>query len=362
MAEGQDGSSGDRGPSAGAARGLDAIADPRARELVEFALAELPKMRLADGAFCWDVAAGEGRPRGRSLRYTLICALGLARAQQAGIEVPIDPAELCTLVMDEIDSSEITIGDLGLLLWLDSRLESSSTDAIAFRLHKRIGTGFPDVEGLEVSWALIGACEAGARELCEIAGRRQLVRGATPSWLVAHHEVGRRARFPNFATQIYSVLALIRHRELDQAQRLADKLIGLQRSDGGWPWIYDVKRGSVVEPYEVYSVHQDAMVPMTFFELSQLSGEPRFREAALRGFEWMFGNNDLGAQMLDREAGIVHRSIRRKRPFDRAALYANTATAALGASALSRLKGPLELNRTDRPYHLGWLLEAWTNR
>ena len=125
--------------------------------------------------------------------------------------------------MDEIDAPEITIGDLGLLLWLDSRLGATSTDAIAFRLHKRIGPGFPDVEGLEVSWALIGACAADARELCDLASERQQVRGSTPSGLVAHNESGRRARFPNFATQIYSVYALTATGRLDAAKALADR-------------------------------------------------------------------------------------------------------------------------------------------
>jgi hypothetical protein len=342
--------------------GAAAIADPRARDLVDFALAELPGMRLADGAFCWDVAAGEKAPRGRSLRYTLICALGLARARGAGRDVPVDPDELMRLVMDEIDAPEITLGDLGLLLWLDSRLGSNSTDAIAFRLHKRIGGGFPDVEGLEVSWALIGASAADAPELCTLGRERQLARASTPSGLVAHTEGGRRARFPNFATQIYSVYALTAAGEIEAAKALADKLIALQRPDGGWPWIYDVRSGRVVEPYEVYSVHQDAMVPMTFFELSEASGEARYREAALRGFEWMFGRNDLSARMIDPKAMIVHRSIRRRRPFDRGVLYANTATALLGRPAFARVTGPLEINRTDRPYHLGWVLEAWTGR
>ena len=104
------------------------------------------------------------------------------------------------------------------------------------------------------------------------------------------------------------------------------------------------------------------MVPMTFFELSEASGDPKYREAALRGFEWMFGDNDLGADMLDREAGIVHRSIRRRSPLDRAALYVSTATARRARPSCARAKGPLELNRTDRPYHLGWVLEAWTGR
>ena len=101
-------------------------------------------------------------------------------------------------------------------------------------------------------------------------------------------------------------------RALATARRVAGRLLELQRPDGGWPWIFDAKRGAVVEPYEVYSVHQDAMAPMALLELSEVTGDPKYRDAAIRGLDWIFGQNDLDREMLDREAGILYRSIRRK--------------------------------------------------
>jgi hypothetical protein len=327
-------------------------------------------MRLADGSFCFEVEAPGLEPRGRSLRYTLICLLGLQRARAAGLAVPVDPGELQDLAMDSIDSPEMTPGDLALLLWADSRAGMGAVDAIAYRLHKRLGRELPDLEGLELSWIVIGAAEAGAWELCERALDRQLARASAPGRLFRHRDDGRRARFPNFATQIYGVLALAvaaRHgqggdRTLAVARRVAGRLLELQRPDGGWPWIFDARKGHVVEPYEIYSVHQDAMAPMAMLELSEVTGDPRYREAAVQGLEWVFGRNDLGRPMLDSEAGILYRSIRRKRGWDRGALYANTATSALRRPALAGTKGPLEVNPTDRPYHLGWILEAWAGR
>jgi hypothetical protein len=344
--------------------------DGRLAGLVGFALETLPKMRLADGAFCHEVIAPDLQPSGRSLRYTLICLLGLQRAQAAGLRVPIDPAELRDLVMDEIDSPEMTAGDLALLLWADARTGLSAADAISYRLHKRLGARMPDLEGLELSWVVIGAAEAGAYELCDRALERQLERGGSPGRLFRHRDTGRRSRFPNFATQIYGVFALaIAARNghggdaaLAMARRVAGRLLELQRDDGGWPWIYDTERGTVVEPYEIYAVHQDAMAPMALFELSEVTGDARYRDAALRGLEWLYGNNDLARPIVDPDAGIVYRSIRRRRGFDRAVLYANTASSALGRSLLSGVRGPLELNPTDRPYHLGWVLEAWAGR
>lgn len=348
----------------------ESSAPERVRELVEFALDRLPSMRLADGTFCHEVRAPGLEPRGRSLRYTLICLLGLQRAKAAGLEVPIDPGELRDLVMDQIDSPEMTAGDLALLLWADSRADMSAMDAIAYRLHKRIGSDVPDLEGLELSWIVIGAAEAGAYELCDRALERQFERASAPGRLFLHRDEGRRARFPNFATQIYGVLALAvgaregygGDRTLAVARRVAGRLLELQRPDGGWPWIFDARRGTVVEPYELYSVHQDAMAPMALLELSEVTGEEKYREAAIRGLGWVFGRNDLDREMIDRDKGIHYRSIRRKPGFDRTLLYANTATSSLGRAALSGMRGPLEINPTDRPYHLGWILEAWAGR
>jgi hypothetical protein len=57
----------------------------------------------------------------------------------------------------------------------------------------------------------------------------------------------------------------------------------------------------------------------------------------------------------------VLRSIRRRRPLDRTAIYAKTA-AALAGVAVDRPARFLEVNETCRPYELGWLLEAWAGR
>lgn len=340
----------------------------RRRIFLEFALAKLPAMRLSDGAFCHEVTAPGLEPTGRSLRYTLMCALGLQRARQAGMKVPADPGELVALAVDELDTGGLTIGDLGLLLWADARGGSKFHDKIAFRLHGRVGREFPDLEGLELSWVVIGAAQSGADVLLDDALDRQLARVDPASGLFRHRDAGRRARFPNFATQIYGVLALAtaarhgRPQALEPARRAADRLLDLQRSDGGWPWILDTRKGRVVEPYEVYSVHQDAMAPMALHELTAVSGDERYAAAADEGVHWVFGRNDLGRPMIDHEAGIVFRSIRRRRGLDRALLYANTAGAMLGRAPFANVRGPLEVNPTDRPYHLGWVLEAWAGR
>jgi hypothetical protein len=66
--------------------------------------------------------------------------------------------------------------------------------------------------------------------------------------------------------------------------------------------------------------------------------------------------------MVDCDEAIVYRSIRRKQPWARLLLYANTAAAyGLGRPLPGEVR-QVELNPTCRPYELGWLLEAWCGR
>jgi hypothetical protein len=178
-----------------------------------------------------------------------------------------------------------------------------------------------------------------------------------------------RRRFANFATQSYGLLALAAAaregadgRALAAAREVADRLIALQLADGGWPWLYDVRRGRIVEPYEVYSVHQHGMAPMALLQLAEASGELRYAAAALRGLGWIAGGNELGIDMVDEVEELVYRSIRRRRPLDRVMLYTNTAAAVVLGHGVSQTGRQLELNATCRPYELGWLLEAWCSR
>jgi hypothetical protein len=351
--------------------------ETRIRELVALALRELPRMRLADGTYCLEVHANDMRPRGRSLRYSAIVALGLLRARSAGYPVGGDVDELVELLLAQHDDPSLDPGDLGLLLWLGRRAGRSQADALLAALDRRLlaAGGVAAREGMEVAWIAIGTSECVAGEACGPAedlmrsARAQLCHGSrSRSGLLLHRAAGARRRFPNFATQSYGTLALTKigrsgdQEALDAARGVADALLALQRADGGWPWIFDAEQGRVVEPYPIYTVHQDAMAPIALLELHEATGDERYRAAAVRGIDWIYGQNDLRRSMLDADRRILYRSIRRRPPWDRALLYANTAAAFAGLSQRADWLGSLELNRTDRPYHLGWVLEAWCGR
>jgi hypothetical protein len=349
---------------------------PGPADLVQPALAALPGMLLPSDLFCYEVLEGEPAPRGESLRYTLIVLLGLLRARQAGLPVPVEPDRLRHAIDAALGRPDVTPGDLGLRLWVESRADTGAADRLVAALDESLQShgGLAAREGLELAWIVTGLAlaangDARGRQLLAQALEQLIGANQTSTGLFRHFgSPGRRRRFPNFATEIYSVLALalVARRELDDralgaARRAADRLLQLQLADGGWPWLYDAERGEVVERYEVYSVHQHGMAPMTLLELSDVSGDERYAAAARRGVPWLFGANELGQDMAPLDRGMTYRSIRRRRPLDRLWLYANTA---LAATVDRQRRGGgriLEVNRSCRPYELGWLVEAWAD-
>ena len=347
--------------------------------LIDFALDSLPAMQHKDGAFCFERRVGNPAPLGRSPRYTLMVELGLLRAQTAGYTLPIDPDELNTIAWRELHTGNLTPGDIGLMLWTDARRDGRSGHKLAEHLTHALQTngGLQARLGMELGWIITGLAhhqatnpsQTGARLLTQ-ALDQLLTHNRAPTGLFRHFgNPGWRRRFPNFATQIYSVLALAtvaRHnlddRALPAATTTANHLLHHQLPDGGWPWLYDAERGNVVEQYEIYSVHQDAMAPMALLELAELTQDPRYTNATAHSLAWIHGNNELNHNMTDPQNGIVHRSIRRKHPHNKLSNATKTLASLTHLTPKPTTAHHTQTNPTDRPYHFGWVLEAWTGR
>lgn len=335
----------------------------RTPELLALALEGLQRMQLTDGSFCLEHVQGEPGPVGRSLRYTLMTYLGLLKSEQAGLAHGFDLGRIADVLIRELWAPELRAGDLGLYLWAAARGGLGGAEAALDRLGR---TDLAALEGQELAWVLSGTTHQQAPTAQRAL--EQLLGNQADSGLLRHSGRGWRSRFPNFATQAYGITALataarlgVDDRALPAARRVADRLLALQLPDGGWPWLYDAERGRVVERYEIYSVHQHAMAPMALLELYEAGGGDRYLEAARHGLSWIHGRNELGVDMVDEAEAIVLRSIRRRSPSDRLVLFGRTA-AALAGVGRDRPGRLLELNRTCRPYELGWLLEAWSGR
>ena len=351
----------------------------RLTALIDFALESLPAMRLDDGGFCFERRVGRVEPFGRSARYMLMVELGLLKAQASGYEVQLDVDELEAAAWRALDRSELTPGDIGLMLWIDARRKAGRGGELANRLVASLAVngGLSARLGMELGWIVTGLAHhvagggsrTGSRVLAD-ALDQMLIRNRAPSTLFRHFgDGGWRRRFPNFATQIYSVLALAvtaRHgldeRALPAATATMDRLVAMQLPDGGWPWLFDAERGTVVERYEVYSVHQDAMAPMALLELWEVCGDRRYLDAAAHGLAWIHGSNELGVDMIDRDNGLVLRSIRRRSGLSRLWPAVKTGASLAGVARHGSTARLTEINPTDRPYHFGWLLEAWCGR
>jgi hypothetical protein len=347
-------------------------------ELMRFSVDVLGGLRHDDGMYCFDRSWADPVLRGRSLRYSIMVLLGLTRHDESGGTTDIDLKELHRSIHTE--RSALTVGDLGLLLWADVRRNSDLAGETIADLRKCLtgsdaGTDvLGQLEGMEIGWLQVGAAHAMAAGLdaSDVFGRidEEMAQRQTPSGFFVHHRRrGLRKFLPNFATQIYTVLALAetaRHGLRNDADRqaitLADRLIQLRRPDAAWPWLYDTRHGLVAEPYELYSVHQDAMAPMALFALAEVTGLERFVDAAVEGHNWCFGSNELGFHFYDSDQRFAHRAIRRSGLADPMCLTGNSAMSLIGGS-LPRLDlGRREVNSTCRPYHLGWILEAWSGR
>jgi hypothetical protein len=181
---------------------------------------------------------------------------------------------------------------------------------------------------------------------------------------------GPRRRFASFATQTYLTLACYAYGELmsdDRAIKIANactrKVIERQGPHGEWPWFFDAATGRVLDFYEVYSVHQYGMAP-AFLERADRHGVLEARNALVRGFNWVLGNNQLGTSMLVPELNLSIRSQARKGELRTKSLRVLRAVrnAMLGFKAGLVDPSQLELRLECRSYELGWILWSFGGR
>jgi hypothetical protein len=195
-------------------------------------------------------------------------------------------------------------------------------------------------------------------------------RYSCPSGLFYDAAVGPRRRFSSFATQTYLTLACYKFgewsgntRALALAKACTRTLIDLQGPQGEWPWFYYTPKGRVVDWYEVYSVHQEGMAP-AFLECAEQHEVPDATQALVKGFRWIFGQNQLNRSMLFRRLGLICRSqVRKGEVGDKR----KRAIRAIGNALSGRSDGlidssALELRLECRSYELGWILWSFGRR
>ena len=313
-----------------------------------------------------------------SLRYTVICSLGIHDAIDGGFETALDPGRLLESGFAQFQGDDID--HLAMALWSDA----AQGGGLHRRILPRLLPQLDDSRFLErsigrvLAWALIGLMrheEAGGGDaavrrradalLCFARERLWCEAGGLFRHRAAGSEFSRAQTL--FSTQIYWVYAFALYgrmrgdREAVRiAGRCADRLHALRDPFGGFAWHYNALSGKVVERFPVYSVHQDGMAPMALFELAAADGQ-EVRERNRENLSWLW-SNQLGIRMVDEERQVIYRALRRRFPMNRWFKGTGRMAARVGLHGLGDLPWFLRLNATCRPYHLGWLLHAFARR
>ncbi len=314
---------------------------------------------------------------GHSLRYTIICLLGLAKIEALGKNSPVNVKKALESIMQRAGSINDT-GDLGLLFWLCSIASPNEVERSYSYLNIRRGfTAYLASNGCkttELAWCLTAlsyaslALEGKIPQLFELADAfyRKLVAGYGGKGIFGHGNTDGarwllREKVGCFADQVYPIYALSKYYAVSanpEALRIAvecgDAICSLQGELGQWWWHYNATTGKVAGRYPVYSVHQDGMAPMALFELGKAAGTD-YAAAIYKGLAWIYGRNELNRSMIDTNRSVIWRNIHRPTT----GKYLELVSSGLFGTSSRKMPGDLRMLYECWSYHLGWFLYAF---
>jgi hypothetical protein len=313
-----------------------------------------------------------------SPRYTAIALLGLARrrndAPQAFTGIALD--DVAERMLHHAQTNP-NLGDVALSLWAghETGASASALEPVARHLAE-LEPAERTHPVVELAWTLSALSDAHDESRIALRDRiaaRLMTSFNTTSCLFPHivgASTSARAHVSCFADIIYPIQALAKYasvarnkRALDMASSCAAHLCQLQGEAGQWWWHYDYRTGDVLERYPVYAIHQDAMGPMGLRALAEAGGLD-CSAAIARGMQWLVEAPELGGRsLIDDDADLIWRKVARREP-NKLVRFLQSAVSRMHASwrvpAVDVLFPPQVIDYEDRPYHLGWLLYAWS--
>lgn len=356
----------------------------------------LRRMVLTDdpnrGLFCNKLRrthSGRLEPQGVSVRYSIIAWIGMeAVAAQGAAGEGLYRAGLARLLARlQQEPESFSLGDLGLLLWLEA-LPGRRTvlETITRQWQRRRRT--TDTTGL--AWLLAGLVTA--------EGEEELMAEVLEDILAAYHRrtglfsLDRprlslswrdryRAVLGSFASQSYAVMALAKYLSLSSSPRVeqivrtcAGRMCELQGPAGEYWWMFDVRNGKVAVDYPVYSVHQDAMGPLALLVAMRAVPGTSYWETIERGLDHLLQYREplSGLGFLDPVERVIWRAVVRDAPgedpadlpfgLDPEAM--RRAKSLAWPSLLRKPPVPLQdrfrILAECRPYCPGWILLAYS--
>ena len=370
----------------------------RVREITRLSLRILGKMYDEDALrFCFTLKKAPAGKELLSFRYTAIALLGLDQASRHGLLVCFPLTEICTDIA-LCASQEVDLGNKGLALWAALKLRSHAAHMALKALLEHGGFITNTREGLirstELAWAVYALALAWEDMETRDGGLLSrhvqdavwgsLQKGIHLLRAQRHAQTGlfQCAGLPTgngclrdrmkttsgfFDSQVYGAMALAQAgRVLDRADLLQEAygtvqaLVRHQGKYGEWPWHYDVRAGTIIDLYPIFSVHQDGMGPMVLLEVGELL-RTDFQDAVERSLKWVFGDNALQVPLIDQELGMIWRAQCRK-GIQQYVLQASRLAHHYGLPLIARVLHAAPgraIVYECRPYHLGWLLYAF---
>jgi hypothetical protein len=308
--------------------------------------------------------------------YSLNVLLGMSRIRSASRS--IDLVKIFYANAGQLTRLPVAKYAFGMAMWTAAKLKLD----LPFGVTKMIQQLLED----RSNWTTFRAQDLGMLLTGVVAqatvGRTEFVHHAVPlanflsesytteSGLFCDTATGYRRRFASFATQTYLAIACYSYGEFAgdlEAIHLANacvrRLIELQGPQGEWPWFFDAERGEIVDFYEVYSVHQYGMAPalLEFAERHHVEGAS---EALVRGFNWVFGENQMRRSMLVPSLQMSYRSQVRQSEVHskRRRIVRALANAYLGRKTQLVAPAKLAVRMECRSYELGWILWSFGER
>jgi hypothetical protein len=314
-----------------------------------------------------------------SPRYTLITLLGLHKYEKAGNKFPITLETILESVNKKAKEFN-SIGDIGLHIWALSLLAPDKlqqyydTKSLLNSLKTCIDA--KNCLTTEIAWFLTGLSQAcltlpkSTEQWKKLAIRthNMLNNNYYGKGIFGHMNScsikGRiRGRIGCFADQVYPILALSTFSKIhdnsavNNALECAKTICKLQGAQGQWWWHYDAFTGKVIGQYPVYATHQNGMAPMALFALNEVS-DIDFSKAIYKGLGWINKSNEIEFDFIDAKNNVIWRCLQQ----NKYKMYLQKIKSFLLKPNDNRNQKKLVINRQCRPYHLGWLLYAFSDK
>jgi len=308
--------------------------------------------------------------------YTLNVLLGLSRVKE--IPETIDLSRIFERNVIQLTKLPVRKYAYGMALWAAAELRLDIPSDVVRHIESLLSdsSSWWIFRAQDLGMLLIGAvmqAKAGQKQWLRFVHalfRFLVEKYLSRSGLFFDAPSGFRRRFASFASQTYLTLACYRYGEftgdlgaIEMARACTRKLIKLQGPQGEWPWFFDAEQGRVLDFYEVYSVHQYGMAP-AFLECAEHHDVQGAREALIKGFKWVLGDNQLQRPTLVSELQLSIRSHVRKGELHTNKLRMLRAIQNAYLPRPASLIDPTSvgLRLECRSYELGWILWSFGQR